>query len=129
MHVGWCAARPEGSEGGKGYGAREPDRKESSVGPGRAVRDDLLLVAWQPLLFSWQNSQILFNSIIMLLSETGRLPLCFGMIEINSLNGLEIVQSTRKARAGCCGYTQEVPTNLCPHFPGTGEGKKERGMG
>ena len=39
MHVEWCAARPEGSEGGGGYGVREPaDRKESS---GRGVRDDL----------------------------------------------------------------------------------------
>ena len=48
--MGWCAARPEGSEGGEGYGVREPDRKESS---GRGVRDELLLVAWQPFLFSF----------------------------------------------------------------------------
>ncbi len=44
---------------------------------GRAVRDDLLLVAWQPFLFLWQNYKILFNSIIMLFSETGGLPFCF----------------------------------------------------
>ena len=44
----------------KGYGVREPDRKESS---GRGVRDDLLFVAWQPFLFSWQNYKILFKSI------------------------------------------------------------------
>ena len=46
----------------KGYGVREPDRKESS---GRGVRDDLLFVAWQPFLFSWQNYKILFKSIYL----------------------------------------------------------------
>ena len=45
VHVGWCAARPEGSEGEGVYGVRKPVRKESS---GRGVRDDLLIVAWQP---------------------------------------------------------------------------------
>ena len=60
MHVGWCAARPEGSEGREGYGVREPDRKESS---GRGVRDDLLIVAWQPFLFLWQNYKTLFHFI------------------------------------------------------------------
>ena len=72
VHVGWCAARPEGSEGREGYGVREPDRKESS---GRGVRDDLLIAAWQPFLFSWQNYKILFL-FIMLFSETGGLPFC-----------------------------------------------------
>jgi len=48
----WCAARPEGSEGGEGDGVREPGRKESS--------GSLYLV-----LFT------------MLLSETGGLPFCF----------------------------------------------------
>ena len=73
----WDGARPGlrgRREGSEGYGAREPDRKESS---GRVVRDDLLLVAWQPFLFLWQNYKIIFNSIIMLLSETGGLPFCF----------------------------------------------------
>ena len=83
----WDGARPglraRREERDTGRGSLTERRAQS----GRAVRDDLLLVAWQPLLFSWQNSQILFNSIMMLLSETGRLPLCFGMIEINSLNG------------------------------------------
>ena len=59
---GMHGARPDGfgSREGKGYGVREPDRKESS---GRGVRDDLLIVAWQPFLFSWQNYKILFKSI------------------------------------------------------------------
>ena len=52
---------------------REPDRKESS-GRG-AVRDDLLIVAWQSFLFSWQNyTRLYFILFIMLLSETGGLP-------------------------------------------------------
>jgi len=60
VHAGWCAARPEGSEGGEGDGVREPDRKERS---GRGVRDELLLVAWQPFFFSWQNYKTLLNCI------------------------------------------------------------------
>ena len=36
VHVAWCAARPEGSEGGEGDGVREPDRKESRFGEGDA---------------------------------------------------------------------------------------------
>ena len=60
MHVGGCAARPEGSEGRERYGGRDPDRKESS---GRRVRDDLLIVAWQSFLFSWQHYMTPFHSI------------------------------------------------------------------
>ena len=74
VHVGWCAARPEGSEGREGYGVREPDRKESS---GRGVRDDLLIVAWQPFLFSWQNYKTLFNSIYYALFGNWGLALLF----------------------------------------------------
>ncbi len=75
MHVGWCAARPEGSEGGEGYGVREPDRKETS---GRGVRDDLLIVAWQPFLCSWQNyNETLFNSIYYALFGSWGLALLF----------------------------------------------------
>ena len=74
MQVGWCAARPEGSEGREGYGLREPDRKETS---GRGVRDDLLIVAWQPVLFSWQNYKTLFNSIYYALFGNWGLALLF----------------------------------------------------
>ena len=57
--MGWWAARPEGSEGGEEYGAREPDRTESS---GRGARGDLCIVgAWQAFLFSWQNYKVLFD--------------------------------------------------------------------
>ena len=54
MHVGWFAARPEGSEGREGDGVREPDRKESSGG----VRDDLLIVAWQPSYFRGKTTRV-----------------------------------------------------------------------
>ena len=74
MHVGWCAARPEGSEGRERYGVREPDRKESS---GRGVRDDLLIVAWQPFFFSWQNYKTLFNSLYDALFGNWGLALLF----------------------------------------------------
>ena len=49
MHVGWCAARPEGpdrSEGGEGCRVREPDRKESSE-RGAGARWFVVFVAWQ----------------------------------------------------------------------------------
>ena len=75
MHVGWCAARPEGSEGGEGYGLREPDRKKSS---GRGVRGDLLIVAaWQPFFFSWQSYKILCTSICYALFGSWGLALLF----------------------------------------------------
>ena len=71
----WDGARPgprgrrEGRETGR---VREPDRKENS---GRGVRDDLLLVAWQPFFFTWQNyTRFYFILFIMLFSETGGLP-------------------------------------------------------
>ena len=74
MHVGWCAARPEGSEGREGDGVREPDRKESSGGE---VRDDLLIVAWQPSYFRGKTTRLYLILFIMLFSETGGLPFCF----------------------------------------------------
>ena len=74
MHVGWCAARPEGSEGREGDGVREPDRKESS---GRGVRGDLLIVAWPLFLFWWQNYKTLFNSIYYALFGNWGLALLF----------------------------------------------------
>ena len=40
MHVGWCAARPEGSEGGEGDGVREPDRRtRERESAGNGIRD------------------------------------------------------------------------------------------
>ena len=62
VHVGMVHARP-GLGGrrelaiGEGSGGRKPDRKESS---GRGVRDDVLIVAWQPFLFSNLQDSINF---------------------------------------------------------------------
>ena len=70
--MGWCAARPEGSEGREGDGVREPDRKESSGG----VRDDLLIVAWQPSYFRGKTTRLYLILFIMLFSESGGLPFC-----------------------------------------------------
>jgi hypothetical protein len=82
----WDGARPglRGRREGRDPEVREPDRKESS---GRGVRDDLLLVAWQPFLFSWQNCKILLNSIYY----ASFLVLQLLNDRINSLSGLEIV--------------------------------------
>ena len=93
----WDGARPglrgrrEGRETGR---VREPDRKENS---GRGVRDDLLLVAWQPFLFTWQTYKILFHSIYSFHSISyalfGNWGLALSFVsefKINSLNGLKL---------------------------------------
>ena len=48
-------------------GVRESDRKECS---GRGVRDDLLIVAWQPSYFRGKTTSFYLNLFIMLFSKT-----------------------------------------------------------
>jgi hypothetical protein len=67
----WDGARP-GLRGRRE--GREPDRKESSGG---GVRDDLLIVAWQPSYFRGKTTRLYLMLFIMLFSETGGLPFCF----------------------------------------------------